>query len=220
MPTGTERILFVDDEKPLTIISKRMLEGLGYAVSAKTDSLEALEEFRTDPHGYDLVVTDMTMPGMTGDRLAREMINIRSDIPVVLCTGYSESITPESVRAIGIRELIHALEDCISRARYEPTLFPQHLPDRIRIHVARSSIDTPPDQEPAVGEFDNLAAIPTYRDFRNTAIANLGKKYFQRLIKFTPGDIHKACQISGLGRSRLYALLKKHNLSRTGRHST
>ena len=106
MPTGTERILFIDDEKPLTIISKRMLEGLGYVVSAQTDSLEALESFRINPHGYDLVITDMTMPGMTGDRLAREMFNIRPDIPVVLCTGYSESITPESVREIGIRELI------------------------------------------------------------------------------------------------------------------
>ena len=106
MPTGNERILFVDDEKPLTIISKRMLESLGYTVSAKTDSLAALEDFRADPHGYDLIITDMTMPGLTGDRMAQEMINIRPDIPVVICTGYSESITPEGVRAIGIRELV------------------------------------------------------------------------------------------------------------------
>jgi len=106
MPTGTEGILFVDDEMPLTILGKRILEGLGYTVTAKKDGLDALETFRQDPHRYDLVITDMTMPGMTGDRLALEIMKIRPDIPVVLCTGYSESITPEGVREIGIRELV------------------------------------------------------------------------------------------------------------------
>ena len=119
-----------------------------------------------------------------------------------------------------VRELIHALEDCINRAKHEPTLFPQHLPDRIRIHVARSSIAPKPDKDQPEGEFDRMAALPSYRDFRNTVVADLEKKYFQRLIKSTRGDIRKACEISGLGRSRLYALLKKHNLSRTGWNST
>jgi nitrogen-specific signal transduction histidine kinase/CheY-like chemotaxis protein len=106
MPTGTEQILFIDDELPLTILGQRILESLGYTVSASGNSLEALEMFRQDPHRYDLIITDMTMPGMTGDRLAREILNIRPDIPVVLCTGYSESITSEGVREIGIKELV------------------------------------------------------------------------------------------------------------------
>jgi signal transduction histidine kinase/ActR/RegA family two-component response regulator len=105
-PTGNERILLVDDEKPLADLGKLMLERLGYNVSTRTSSLEALEVFKAKPDEFDLVITDMTMPNMTGDKLAQEMMKIRSDIPVILCTGYSQQITKESTRQMGIRELI------------------------------------------------------------------------------------------------------------------
>jgi CheY-like chemotaxis protein len=105
-PTGNERILFVDDEKPLADLGKLMLERLGYNVSTRTSSLEALEVFKAKPDKFDLVITDMTMPNMTGDKLAQEMMKIRSDIPVILCTGYSQQITKESTHKMGIKELI------------------------------------------------------------------------------------------------------------------
>jgi two-component system NtrC family response regulator len=121
-----------------------------------------------------------------------------------------------------VRELIHVLEDCINRARYEPTLFPQHLPSRIRIQVTRSAV-APTDKQPvdraSPDESFQPTTIPRYRDFRNTVLAGMEKKYFQKLIKSTRGDIQKACQLSGLGRSRLYTLLKKFNISRSGWNS-
>jgi len=101
---GTERILFIDDEAAIADMAMRMLSSRGYSVVPLTDSLEALELFRGDPSGFDLVITDMTMPGMTGDRLARELIAIRGDIPVILCTGYSEHISEAEAKKIGIRE--------------------------------------------------------------------------------------------------------------------
>lgn len=104
--TGHERILFVDDEQPLTKIGKRMLESLGYEVDAKNSSFEALQVFRDNPNRYDLVITDMTMPGMTGDKLASRILKIRPDIPVILCTGYSELINEDRAKEIGIRELV------------------------------------------------------------------------------------------------------------------
>jgi PAS domain S-box-containing protein len=103
--TGNERILFVDDEDFQADIGKRMLERLGYRVTAKTNSVEALDLFRQTPDEFDLVITDMTMPDMTGDVLARRLISIRPDIPIIVCTGYSERINPDIVKEIGIREL-------------------------------------------------------------------------------------------------------------------
>jgi PAS domain S-box-containing protein len=107
MPTGTERILFVDDEKSLVKVVQHILHRLGYDVTAKTSSREALELFRSQPERFDLVITDQTMPYMTGIELAREMMQIRPDIPVILCTGFSETATPERVEAAGICELIN-----------------------------------------------------------------------------------------------------------------
>ena len=104
--TGSERILFIDDEQVLADLSMDFLTSLGYGVVAKSSSIEALEVFREDPDGFDLVITDMTMPGMTGDRLARELIAIRHDIPVILCTGYNEHISEKRAKEIGIREFI------------------------------------------------------------------------------------------------------------------
>jgi CheY-like chemotaxis protein len=104
LPTGNERILLVDDEQVLADMGKQMLEVLGYEVVSRTSSVEALELFRVKPDSFDVVITDMTMPNMTGDKLAKEMIKIRPDIPIILCTGYSERITEDKAMAMGIRE--------------------------------------------------------------------------------------------------------------------
>ncbi|MDD5168334.1 MAG: response regulator, partial [Syntrophales bacterium] len=77
-----------------------------YEFIGRTSSVEALEEFRARPHYFDLVITDMVMPDMVGTELARECLRIRPDIPVILCTGFSEEVTAENVKAIGVREFI------------------------------------------------------------------------------------------------------------------
>jgi PAS domain S-box-containing protein len=105
LPRGMERVLFVDDEEILVEMGKSILEWLGYEVSATTHSAEALELFRAGPDRFDVVITDYTMPHMTGIELAKEIMRIRSDVPVILCTGYSERISEEKVREMGIREL-------------------------------------------------------------------------------------------------------------------
>ena len=102
LPTGHERILLVDDEKQIAFMEKQILEYLGYQVTARTSSLEALATFREQPLKYDLVITDMTMPNMTGDKLSVELMNIRPDIPVILCTGFSEKMPKETASAMGI----------------------------------------------------------------------------------------------------------------------
>jgi PAS domain S-box-containing protein len=106
LPTGSERILFVDDEQALVNLGKQMLEKLGYEAVIRTSSVEALELFKTQPEKFDMVITDMTMPNLTGEKLARELINARPDIPIILCTGYSENITETKAKKIGIKELI------------------------------------------------------------------------------------------------------------------
>ncbi len=103
LPTGTEHILFVDDEHPIAKMGRRTFESLGYSVTTRTSSEEALELFKAKPNDFDLVVTDMTMPNMTGDQLAIELMKIRNDIPVILCTGFSKRISDDSIADIGIR---------------------------------------------------------------------------------------------------------------------
>jgi CheY-like chemotaxis protein len=103
LPRGTERILLVDDERVVVQLEQQILERLGYRVTARTDSMEALDLFREAPGTFDLVITDMNMPVMSGDRLARELIAIRPGLPVILCTGFSERMTRESAEAMGIR---------------------------------------------------------------------------------------------------------------------
>jgi CheY-like chemotaxis protein len=78
----------------------------GYAVTAKTDDLEALALFQKDPGAFDLVITDQTMPQMTGVRLAEELLRIRPDIPIILCTGYREKVDANAARAMGIRRFL------------------------------------------------------------------------------------------------------------------
>jgi CheY-like chemotaxis protein len=104
--SGTERILFVDDEKTIAKLGELTLARFGYKVHAISSSLEALELFRLDPNAFDLVVTDQSMPKMSGYELAAEMLNIRPDLPVILCTGYSTMISAEEAKAAGIREFL------------------------------------------------------------------------------------------------------------------
>ncbi len=104
VPTGNERILLVDDEDQIAVMEKQMLERLGYHVTIRTSSPDALGLFRTKPKNFDLVITDMTMPNMTGLELAGELMRIRPDIPIILCTGFSEIISEEKAKASGIRE--------------------------------------------------------------------------------------------------------------------
>jgi PAS domain S-box-containing protein len=103
LPSGKERILFVDDELTLAKMGSKILTRLGYAVTTRTSSIEALELFRAKPGAFDLVITDMTMPNLTGDKLAVELMKIRGDIPIILCTGYSKKISDETALEIGIK---------------------------------------------------------------------------------------------------------------------
>ena len=103
---GTEKILFVDDETIQVDVNQQMLGRLGYQVAAFSDSLAAYDHFCRDPQAFDLVITDMTMPGMTGETLARRILEKRPDLPVILCTGYSETMTREKAEAIGIRGFV------------------------------------------------------------------------------------------------------------------
>ena len=103
---GAERILLVDDEQLLVDTLKEMLKDLGYFVTATNRSLNAHEMFRADPKAFDLVMTDLTMPDMTGIDLAREINHIDQHMPIILCTGFSELIQPDQARAAGIREIL------------------------------------------------------------------------------------------------------------------
>jgi len=106
IPTGTERILFIDDETALVDLGARILQSLGYKVTTRTNGLEALDLFRAQPDRFDLVITDMTMPHITGDRIAEEMMRIRADMPIILCTGFSARINEKKAIAMGIRGFV------------------------------------------------------------------------------------------------------------------
>jgi len=107
---GSGRVLFVDDEEDYVLTKAKMLQRLGYQVVAQTDCRKTLELFKDAPNDFDLVITDQTMPYMTGDQLARELLAIRPDIPILLCSGSSPEtnavLTPEKSKAIGIREVL------------------------------------------------------------------------------------------------------------------
>ncbi len=119
---GTEHILMVDDETAITQMGSQMLERLGYQVTVRNSSVDALALFQTAPGQFDLVLSDMAMPHMTGDRLALEIMRIRPDIPVILCTGYSDQINQEQAEARGIHSLLfkpivkHELAESIRNA--------------------------------------------------------------------------------------------------------
>ncbi len=107
LPTGNEQVLFVDDEKFLVDIGIEMLNDLGYKVEGRTSSYDALEAFRANPNKYDIVITDMTMPEMAGDKLAMEIKKIRSDIPIIICSGFSKVMTQEKAQRIGVKSFLN-----------------------------------------------------------------------------------------------------------------
>jgi CheY-like chemotaxis protein len=126
LPRGTERILFVDDEKSLVDIVREILERFGYQVDAFVTPVEALERFRENPEIFDMIITDMSMPRMTGDQLVSQVLDIRPDIPVVLCTGFNEDLTDDKARKMGLRaifnkpvnmrDLVTGVRDVLDRA--------------------------------------------------------------------------------------------------------
>ena len=117
MVTGNESILFVDDEAFQADIAQQMLSRLGYRLTTCTSSVEALELFMQSPEKFDLVITDMTMPKMTGVELASRLKEIRSDIPIIICTGFSEVIDKDKAKSRGILAYIMKpiLKDEIAR---------------------------------------------------------------------------------------------------------
>ncbi len=122
VPSGDEHILFVDDEEMLVQAGKLMLEHLGYTVTARSDSREALELFSEESEEFDLVISDVTMPKMNGVVLAEHLLEIRPDIPIVLTTGFTDLFGPEDAENLGIREVmvkpypIHTLAKTIRSA--------------------------------------------------------------------------------------------------------
>jgi PAS domain S-box-containing protein len=122
IPGGNEGILFVDDEEMLVEWGRVTLERLGYKVTAMTDSREALKAFSNDPSLFDLVITDHAMPQIAGAQLAKKLVNVREDIPIILCTGHSDTISSESAGEIGVREFLtkpvskQELADAVRRA--------------------------------------------------------------------------------------------------------
>ncbi len=103
IPLGKETILFVDDEETIVRLGKELLSQLGYIVEVHTSSQEALNAFRNHPQRFDLVITDQTMPGLTGEALSRELLRIRPELPIILCTGFSHIMTAEKAKALGIQ---------------------------------------------------------------------------------------------------------------------
>ena len=130
VPKGSgERILFVDDEKPLALLGQSLLESLGYVVMAGTQVQEMLARVKADPAGFDLIVTDLAMPEMTGTEFAAQILKIRPDLPIILATGYTASLTFERAQALGIRELLikpltrESLGLAVQRALGKPSTF-------------------------------------------------------------------------------------------------
>jgi len=103
---SNERILVVDDEKMVVEIQQKMLKRLGYDVTSCTSSVEALKAFQANPDNFDLIITDMTMPNMTGDQLAQKIMEIRTDIPIILCSGFSEKMSNEKAKSLGIKKFL------------------------------------------------------------------------------------------------------------------
>ncbi|MDO8944412.1 MAG: response regulator, partial [Desulfobacterales bacterium] len=104
LPRGSETLLLVDDDKALADMTQQMLERLGYRVETRTSPLEAIEAFRANPGKYHGVITDMTMPQMNGIILSKKLMEIRADLPILLCTGFSDAANEVKARTVGIRE--------------------------------------------------------------------------------------------------------------------
>jgi len=103
---GSKRILVVDDEPFLVKINEKRLTGKGYKVTAVTDSIVALEKFRSQPDSFDLLITDQTMPGLTGAELVKAVLELKPSLPVIMCTGHSQAISRKDAMAIGIKKYV------------------------------------------------------------------------------------------------------------------
>jgi len=106
LPGGTERVMLIDDEADIVQVNRQALERLGYTVTAFTDSAAAVAAFESAPEGVDLLITDMTMPGLTGDHVVRAVLTRRPDLPIIMCTGFSEIVTKEKALGMGVRKLM------------------------------------------------------------------------------------------------------------------
>jgi CheY-like chemotaxis protein len=106
IPTGIEHILLVDDEKPIVNLEKQTLERLGYTITCFTSSVDALTTFKADPTRFNLVITDMSMPHLNGIQLAKGLIAVNLDIPIIICTGFSERINKGNAFDMGIKGLL------------------------------------------------------------------------------------------------------------------
>ena len=128
LPTGNERILFVDDEETIADIGQKILESLGYKTIVETDSIKALDVFRDQADQFDLVITDLTMPGMTGLELARKLLFIRPDLPIILCTGFGEAVRKEKALGMGLRGFVSkpfgasSLAETVRKVLDEPSM--------------------------------------------------------------------------------------------------
>ena len=134
--TGAGCILFVDDEPAILRMAAHMLSSLGYKAVCASESRRALEMFTTEPDRFDLVITDHVMPDMTGGELARQLLEVRPDLPIIMCTGFSEKFSPEKAKAVGIREFVmkpverRDLAAAIDRAVSEKRdVFPSEMAD-------------------------------------------------------------------------------------------
>jgi PAS domain S-box-containing protein len=107
IPSGNERILIVDDEKPLVEITTKILRGLGYDITSTTNSIDALNLFKGDSTRFDLVITDLTMPNLTGDKLALHILKLRPDMPIIMTTGFSQGMSEGDIAKMGVRRIIH-----------------------------------------------------------------------------------------------------------------
>ncbi len=105
-PKGNKKVMFVDDEPSLARLGRRILEKLGYAAEEFTSPIAALKSFSADPSRYDLVITDISMPEMGGDAFAQSILGLRSDVPIILCSGFSEKMNETRARELGIRNYV------------------------------------------------------------------------------------------------------------------
>ncbi|HSO18444.1 MAG TPA: ATP-binding protein, partial [Desulfosarcina sp.] len=103
---GSERVLLIDDEPDILAVQKEMLQRLGYSVTTQSEALEALSLFRRDCNQFDLVITDLTMPKITGDLLISQLLAIRADIPIIMCSGYGDRIAKVKGRALGVKDFL------------------------------------------------------------------------------------------------------------------
>ncbi len=128
VPGGTERILLVDDEETIVSMGKELLERLGYQTTVHTESMKALDAFRTAPDMFDLIITDIAMPKISGIQLAQEIKKIKSTVPILLCTGYKDQLSDEKCQAMGIhgyllkpvirKELAEAIRKALDSNRF------------------------------------------------------------------------------------------------------